>query len=202
VSTQRPLLDRAVMLAYRRRWILTAAATAFAEWGYQGATIEDVASHSGISQKTIYQLFANKEAIFLDLLESSVQELQGRSESACAGAGADSWAQVAAALSAVLDWVAGNPDAASALLCEADRAGPEATRIKEAGLRWYTDQLRTKLPRGSAAPQRTIELVVDGVASILGFRALAGDTASVPDLAESLLIFLRTPFDLEGPQSL
>jgi len=59
----------------RRRHILNAAITVFAERGFRGATIRDVAIAAGVSDGTIYNAFNNKAALLvgiLDPLEESV----------------------------------------------------------------------------------------------------------------------------------
>jgi TetR/AcrR family fatty acid metabolism transcriptional regulator len=53
----------------RRSHILEAAARVFAERGYHGATIRDVARAAGVSDGSIYNVFENKTALLLSLLD-------------------------------------------------------------------------------------------------------------------------------------
>ncbi len=53
----------------RRAHILDAAARVFAERGYHRATIKDVARAAGVADGTIYNVFENKTALLLSLLD-------------------------------------------------------------------------------------------------------------------------------------
>jgi len=54
---------------HRRQSILDAAETVFVERGYQLATIDDIASRSGLSVGALYRYFPTKSDIMLTLLE-------------------------------------------------------------------------------------------------------------------------------------
>lgn len=54
--------------AVRRAHVLDAALTVFAARGFRGATIRDVARAAGVSDGTIYNVFANKAALLDALL--------------------------------------------------------------------------------------------------------------------------------------
>ena len=56
----------------RRREVLDAAATAFAEKGYLGASIKDIADRLGVRQASLYYYFPSKEAA-LAALQAAVQ---------------------------------------------------------------------------------------------------------------------------------
>ncbi|MGL5839119.1 MAG: TetR/AcrR family transcriptional regulator [Sphingorhabdus sp.] len=55
-------------LAVRRQHVLDAAITVFAEKGFRGATIRDIATAAGVSDGTIYNLFDNKAALLKAVL--------------------------------------------------------------------------------------------------------------------------------------
>jgi AcrR family transcriptional regulator len=52
--------------------IAQAAKAVFAEWGYQQATLEEIAQRAGMSKATIYLYFKNKDALFLQVVEELV----------------------------------------------------------------------------------------------------------------------------------
>jgi AcrR family transcriptional regulator len=56
------------MLAVRRQHVLDSATAVFAEKGFRGATIRDIAVASGVSDGTIYNLFENKGALLHAIL--------------------------------------------------------------------------------------------------------------------------------------
>lgn len=54
----------------RREQILDAALKAFAEHGYEQASIEKVCAQAGVARGTLYQYFADKQALFHAVLET------------------------------------------------------------------------------------------------------------------------------------
>src|SRR6185295_17210301 len=61
----------------RRTAILAAALEEFSARGYEGARLEDVAKRASIAKGTIYLYFADKEALFQDLVRSMVNPILG-----------------------------------------------------------------------------------------------------------------------------
>ena len=64
----------------RRSAILAAALEEFTARGYEGARLDDVAKRAGIAKGTIYLYFADKEALFQDLVRSMVHPVLGTLE--------------------------------------------------------------------------------------------------------------------------
>ncbi|WP_051799760.1 TetR/AcrR family transcriptional regulator [Catenuloplanes japonicus] len=58
-----------------RRTLSDAAAALFLERGFDGVRIADVAEAGGVSQKTVYNYFATKEALIMDRLEGTTTAL-------------------------------------------------------------------------------------------------------------------------------
>jgi AcrR family transcriptional regulator len=63
-----------------RARILRAARTVFSRRGYHGATIEEIADESGLSNGAVYYNFANKEDLFFALVEAWRDELLSGAE--------------------------------------------------------------------------------------------------------------------------
>jgi len=59
-----------------RAVIMSAAASVFAQKGYHGATMEDLAAASGYSPAAIYKYFKNKEDLFRHLWNEMAERLQ------------------------------------------------------------------------------------------------------------------------------
>lgn len=59
----------------RRKVIEDAAAALFAERGYGGTRLEDIAARAGITKQLLYRHFADKTALYLALLERHRQDL-------------------------------------------------------------------------------------------------------------------------------
>src|SRR5439155_260785 len=59
----------------QRARLLAAMANVVAAKGYAATTVADVVSAAGVSRSTFYELFASKEACFLDAYNQGVEDL-------------------------------------------------------------------------------------------------------------------------------
>ncbi|MGI8418585.1 MAG: TetR/AcrR family transcriptional regulator [Nakamurella sp.] len=59
-------------LESRRRQILDAARTAFARYGFEGATVRVLEEQAGLSRGAIFHHYADKDALFLALADADV----------------------------------------------------------------------------------------------------------------------------------
>lgn len=75
VATQDPA-ERAKL--ERRRQILTAAKTVFAEAGYHGASINAIIERAQIARGTFYLYFESKAAVFDSILDQALSDLRTR----------------------------------------------------------------------------------------------------------------------------
>jgi AcrR family transcriptional regulator len=62
--------------AQRRETIEDAATALFAERGYQGASIDEIARRSGVTPPVVYDHFASKQELYRSLLERHFAELR------------------------------------------------------------------------------------------------------------------------------
>ncbi len=69
------MCPRTVDVAARTTTVLEAAATVFAERGYNAATIEEIAQVAGIGKGTTYEYFKSKQELFLAVIEHDWQRL-------------------------------------------------------------------------------------------------------------------------------
>jgi len=56
-------------MAYRKSSILVSALEVFARYGVKRTTMNDIAAEAGVARQTLYNAFANKEAILRGLIE-------------------------------------------------------------------------------------------------------------------------------------
>ena len=194
MTSRRPLLDRGIVLSYRRRSITDAFAAVCRRVGYREVSIAMVVKEAQTSRNTVYAQFENKEAILIELLRRSVEEIFDRVERACYEAGPVRWERIAAVLETALRWVGENPDAARVFLHEFESAGPTAVAIREEAIERFIELLREAVPADPVRPEPIERLVVGGVVSIARYRVVAGDAEKVPGLAGELMIFLETPY--------
>jgi AcrR family transcriptional regulator len=66
---------------------LAAALSAFAEHGYHGTSVRDIAARAGLSVPGLYHHYPSKQSLLQGLLELTMSDLLARSEAALAQAG-------------------------------------------------------------------------------------------------------------------
>ena len=93
-----------------------------------------------------------------------------------------------AALAAVLDAAAAQPDLTQLCLVEAPGLGSNALARKDAGLQQFVDLLDNELAaaRGGQAPPLVSEMIVGGIYEVVQRTARAGDIQDAPELADQL----------------
>jgi AcrR family transcriptional regulator len=75
---------RRISAEERRELILAAALEIFAERGYHGSSIDEIAHAAGVSKALIYEHFPSKRDLHISLLEQHIQEIFERLASAAA----------------------------------------------------------------------------------------------------------------------
>jgi len=192
-------LDRDVVEASQRTRLLEAVGRAVAERGYAGATIDDVVRRAGVSKKTFYEHFADKEDCFLAAYEAASEELLERVREAHARDG-DWLARTRAGIVAYLRWLAAEPALARVFLIEVAAAGPRALERRE-GLRdRYAELIRERRPK--AQPRLPIEIfhaVVAAVDDVVVRHIRESGAEDLPSL-EPVLVYLQTAL-LAGPEA-
>src|SRR3954464_2803366 len=119
---------------------LEAMALAVAEKGYAGTAGGCVIGSAGVSRKTFYEHFANKEACFLEAYDAGVQVLLATIDDAVAAA--PDWLRaVTDGLRAYLDTLAANPAFARTFLVEILAAGPLAIERRGAVHARFAEQI-------------------------------------------------------------
>ena len=71
----RPRAARRIPAPERRELLLNAAAEEFAEGGYAGARLADVAARAGVTKSLVYRHFDSKAELYVGLLESRAAEV-------------------------------------------------------------------------------------------------------------------------------
>lgn len=131
-----------------RQRLLDAAETVFADKGYHGAAVDDIARVSDSSKGGFYFHFPNKEAIFLALVDSLTPRLEAAIERAIS-AEADPVAQLDAALRTVFETFSSHRRLSKILLVEAVGLG-----------HGFDEKLMLVRGRFAAMIQRRLDLAV------------------------------------------
>jgi AcrR family transcriptional regulator len=149
--------------------LLEAVGRAVAEKGYAATTIDDIVRGAGVSKKTFYEHFRDKEDCFLAAYEAAADELFARVREAQSDP--DSWLErTRAGISAYLRWLAAEPALARVFLIEVAAAGPRAAERREALRDRYAEQLaelqrdaHLELPELAEPPVEIFHAVVAAV---------------------------------------
>ncbi|WP_395665069.1 TetR/AcrR family transcriptional regulator [Methylocella sp.] len=99
-ATMRALLKK--RRGDRRLDIVEAAAALFAERGYQGASMRDIADQVGLLSGSLYHHFKSKDALFLEIHELALQGAADLIEEAVAGR-EDPWDRLEAACAQLIE---------------------------------------------------------------------------------------------------
>lgn len=185
-------LPRAFVVSNQRERIIDGVLHATSSTGYGALRVEDVIAYAGVSRRTFYDHFANKEEAFLEAYDAVIDQLEGAV--AAAYASGSSWpAKVRRALGAFLNLMAAEPVLAHVCVVDVLAAGPRALERREAALRRFEQFLR---PPDDVAPESPllVEAVVGGLYEVAYARVVDGRGAELPELMPSLLYSLLLPF--------
>jgi AcrR family transcriptional regulator len=189
----RARLPKEVLEKHQRDRVLAAASAVFAAGGFNSTTVDDIVAAARIGVGSFYALFGGKEECFLALYDRVVARARER-VAAALPAGAPWPERFRAALAALLQAVAEDPDSARIVVVEAIAAGPAgegryAATVEEiVGLLRGARALDT---RGQALPASFERATVAGLAWLLYERLAAGEdtdvTALLPEMARIVL---------------
>lgn len=190
-------MPRAFVVAHQRRRMLTAVAEVCHEVGYAAMSVQDVVVAAGVSRKTFYLHFRDKEDAFLAAYDDASRRVVARVERASASAGAlvD---RTRASLAVLLAAVSAAPDVASLCLVEVLAAGPRALERRDALMRELVEVVHEAAVEGLPAARRPSRLVaetlVGGIDDVLTSRVRSGRAAEVPGLLPDLMFALLLPY--------
>jgi TetR/AcrR family transcriptional regulator, cholesterol catabolism regulator len=118
------MVRRATLDSPTRDRLLHAAMDVFAQRGYHGTTVDDIAAASDTSKGAFYHYFPSKQGIFVSLLDQLAAMVEAGVEMAIESE-EGALAKVEAALRVVLEVASQRRDLARILLIEAAALGPE-----------------------------------------------------------------------------
>ncbi|MBF6204159.1 TetR/AcrR family transcriptional regulator [Streptomyces gardneri] len=169
----------------RHRDLLDAAATVFAERGYDNTTVAAITAAAGVSRATMYVYFASKEGIFLALAERVRDEFLAAQEPGIQDddprmmlrATIESFATAVATAGPLLRLIheRGAVDPKVAALAE---------EITERPIRRFTRYLQRQLDAGRITPVVTPRVIAETIGYTLTAGVLARRTADEPGRAE------------------
>jgi len=186
-------LTRETVLESQRGRMLGAIARAVAGKGYAATTVADVVSGAGVSRKTFYEHFADKEECFLAAWDVGVQVLFDAILASRARA-KDPIGRMRMGLRAYLRTLAAEPAFARSFFIEVVAAGPRAeARRAEVHTRFADllatlhDQARTEMPQLPEVPPAIPRAAVGAINELVSDYVRAGRTEELPELEDTIL---------------
>ena len=166
----------------RRRQLLDIACRVFADSGFHASSMDDIAGAAGVTKPVLYQHFASKRALFVEVLHDVGGQLLASLGTATAEAttGRD---RVQAGFAAYFRFVTENEPAFRVLFGAAARNDPEFAVVVDNILDDVSDAISQLIEiEGSTEQRRVLAHAVIGIAEATSRDALTADgTALEPD---------------------
>ncbi len=178
----------------QRARILAAAMEIASELGYGAMSTARVSARAGVSRKTFYDLFADREDCFLAVFDEAVDRATEVAQQAAPEQ--ESWrAQVRDGLQALLGFLGDEPGLGSLLVVGVLGSGPRVlerrARVLDI-LAAIVDAGRAEAPAGDGPPPLTAEGVVGAVLSVVHARMLEGEPLA--ELLNPLMGMIVLPY--------
>jgi AcrR family transcriptional regulator len=137
-------LARELVAGSQRQRLVNALIAHVGEHGYAATSVADVVARAGVSRKTFYEHFRDKEDCFLAAYQIGKEALLARLVAAVADspADADPAGQLRAAIHAYLDFFASESSFAASFMLEAAAAGPASVELRSGCRRDFIELTR------------------------------------------------------------
>jgi AcrR family transcriptional regulator len=180
----------------QRARILTAMVQEISERGAANVSVAHVVARSGVSRRTFYEIFEDREDCFLVAFEEAIEGTEAVIVSAYEQSG--SWrVRTRAALTALLESLECDPATGRLLIVESLAAGPKALERRQKVLAQIIpiiEQGSTEVKTAVASPPLTAEGIVGGVLSVLHARLIEKNPGSLVELVSPLMGMIVLPY--------
>ena len=201
-------LARDDVLASQRQRMLDAMAETVAAKGYGATTVGDVVAGAGVSRKTFYEHFRDKEDCFLAAFDSGVNALLA-AIAAAESDGPTRMGLVRARMRAYLETLAARPAFARTFLIEVFAAGPRALERRrrvherfEQFLRGLHDEAQREFPGLRPVHDAVWVAAVGALNEVVTQHVSEGRVRELPELEDTLVeiqaALLGVPKDRDG----
>jgi len=166
-----------------------------AELGYPETRVVDVIKRAGVSRKTFYELFDDREDCFLAAYDMALGELYRGTERAYESAPGPWVERIRIALEAFLRMMAAEPEKAKFCIVDALAAGPRALARRDAAIRQFTgiiDAGRSESDRD--LPAITALSIAGGINELIYSELLKGAGPELPQRLPEIIYWLTQPF--------
>jgi AcrR family transcriptional regulator len=174
--------------AVQRDRLLKATVDVVSRKGYAATTVRDLLAASGLSRRTYYDLYGDKEACYLDAFAEVAVQIEAR-VSACLATGDSPRERVRLALEGLVELCAEEPRAACACLVESLAAGPAGRQARNGlieRLAGLVGPPLAELRPGDPVPALTGRATIGGVFELLYGPLAHQDVERLRDLADQI----------------
>jgi AcrR family transcriptional regulator len=183
-------LLRSFVADNQRERILSAVAQAAAELGYPEMSVETIIARAGVSRRTFYEHFKNKEDAFLAAYDAVVHQ-QARCIRRAYFEETTVRERLRAGIRAYMQFTASEPELARMCIVEVLAAGPQAIARRNAAMRMFAEIIEDNIHELIPGCQRAAlaaETIVGGLHEVVFSRILADRIDELPGLADDLLV--------------
>jgi AcrR family transcriptional regulator len=169
--------------------LLAAVARAAAELGYAEMSVEAIIARAGVSRRTFYENFKNKEDAFLAAYDAVVRQQASRIRRAYLGE-TTVRERLRAGIKAYMQFIASEPEMARMCIVEVLAAGPRATAKRNDAMRMFAEIIEENIHElipGCRRAALAAETIVGGIHEVVLSRILANRIDELPVLADDLL---------------
>jgi AcrR family transcriptional regulator len=184
-------LSRAFIVSNQRERLLDALANVVAEKGYANTRVADITDYAGVSRKTFYELFSDKEDCFLAAYDAITALLMARMARRLGAVPAGSWeVRVRALLGEFLGFLAAEPAFARMCIVEVLGSGPAGLARRDAAIEAFVP-IVDQLPRSQPGSEQWLSpvtpvFVTGGILEVVYAAIRRDETETLPDLEDDL----------------
>jgi AcrR family transcriptional regulator len=182
-------LLRSFIAANQRERITDAVAEAASEFGYTEMSVEAIVARAGVSRRTFYEHFKNKEDAFLAAYDAVVRQ-QARHIRRAYFEETTVQDRLRAGIRAYMEFTASKPEVARMCIVEVLAAGPRAMAKRSEAMRMFAeiieDNIHELMP-GCRQAALTAEMIVGGLHEVVLSRILANRIDELPGLVDDLM---------------
>ena len=196
-SAPLPRHGSAQVAEVQRSRILGAAVAVVSAYGYPKMTVSRVTGRAGVSRRTFYDLFEDRDDCFLAVFEDAVVRASGVLASAYETGGRSWRERVRVGLGALLGFFDEQPAVCSLLVVDALKAGPVVQKRRGEMLKRLAIALQedgVQAGSGRELPPLTGEGVVGAVLGVVHTRLSSGQSGPMSELLNPLMAMIVLPY--------
>ena len=196
---------REAVSASQRARMLDAVVRAVAERGYARVTVADVVGVAGVSRRTFYEHFEDKQDCFLAAYRTGVEFIIGEIVGVAGEAEEDWRVRLRVALDTYTHVLASEPTFARTLLIDVLGAGSEAIELRQQLYELFVQRFHGLSERAAeedpaigAVPDVFLRALVGGIGELVQQHILREGAETLPALAPTLVQIAETVIEFGG----